>query len=286
MPYVHTRDHTRLFYLDTHVGRPVVFVASAWLNSRMWEFQIPYFVSHGFRCIAYDRRGHGRSDWPWTGYDYDTLSDDLDALVIHLELRDFVLVGHSAGAGEVVRYVTRYGADRVAGLALVSGTTPFPMKTTDNPEGIDRALMEVDLEVRTRDRARWFADNADGFFGIGLPGVTVSPAFREHMIRECLTCSAHATRAFFLTGFTTDLRADLRRLAVPTLVVHGTHDRQAPITVSGDRTAALIRGCEYRVYENAAHGLFITHADRLNTDLHAFCGAALSRHRTAAATVS
>jgi non-heme chloroperoxidase len=284
MPYVHTRDNTRLFYIDTHVGRPIVFIASAWLNSRMWEFQIPYFVDQGFRCVAYDRRGHGRSDWLWTGYDYDTLSDDLDALVNHLELRDFILVGHSAGAGEVVRYVTRYGIDRLAATALISGTTPFPMKTADNPEGIDRALMEADLEVRTRDRAKWFADNADGFFGIGLPGVTVSPEWREHMIRECLTCSPHATRAFFLTGFTSDLREDLRRLSVPTLIVHGTHDMQAPVTLCGERTAKLIPASDFRVYENAAHGLFITHADRLNRDLHMFIRGVVSRRHAAAAT--
>jgi pimeloyl-ACP methyl ester carboxylesterase len=276
MPYLHTRDNTRLFYIDTHVGRPILFAASAWLNSRMWEFQIPYFVERGFRCIAYDRRGHGRSDWPWNGYDYDTLTEDLDALIHHLDLRDAVLVGHSAGAGEVVRYVSRYGQDRVAAVALVSGTTPFPMKTADNPEGVDPDLMEADLAFRTRDRARWFADNADGFFGIGLPGVTVSPGFRDHMIRECLTCSAHATRAFFLAAFTTDLRPDLRRLRVPALVVHGTHDRQAPFAICGQRTAALIPGGELRVYENAAHGLFLTHADRLNDDLHAFIRAAVA----------
>jgi non-heme chloroperoxidase len=285
MPYIHTPDNTRLFYIDTHVGRPIVFVASAWLNSRMWEFQVPYFVDHGFRCIAYDRRGHGRSDFPWTGYDYDSLSGDLNALLNHLDVRDVILVGHSAGAGEVVRYVSRFGADRVAGIALVSGTTPFPMKTTDNPEGIDRALVETDLAVRTADRAKWFADNADGFFGIGLPGVTVSRELREHLIRECLTCSPHATRAFFLTGFTSDLRQDLRHLAVPTLVVHGTHDLQAPFAVSGERTAALIRGCELSVYENAAHGLFITHADRLNEDLHTFCRAVVSRHKTTVSAV-
>ena len=284
MPYLHTRDNTRLFYLDSKVGRPIVFVASAWLNSRMWELQIPFFVDQGFRCIAYDRRGHGRSDWPWAGYDYDTLSDDLDALVNHLELRDALLVGHSAGAGEVVRYVSRYGTDRLAGIALVSGTTPFPMRTADNPDGIDRALMEADLATRTADRAKWFADNADGFFGIGLPGVTVSPELREHMIRECLTCSAHATRAFFLTGFTTDLRQDLRRLSVPTLVIHGTHDRQAPLALCGQRTAALVPASEFHVYENAAHGLFITHANRLNGDLHAFARTVFSRWSAAAAT--
>jgi pimeloyl-ACP methyl ester carboxylesterase len=221
----------------------------------MWELQIPFFAERGFRCVAYDRRGHGRSDWPWTGYDYDTLSDDLDTLVNGLDLRDLVLVGHSAGAGEVVRYVSRHGAGRVAGIALVSGTTPFPMKTADNPEGIERALMEADLAARTRDRAKWFADNAAAFFGIGLPGVTVSPERREQMVRECLTCSAHAARAFFLTAFTSDLREELRRLSVPALVVHGTHDFQAPLALCGERTARLIQGSELSVYENAAHGL-------------------------------
>jgi non-heme chloroperoxidase len=182
-----------------------------------------------------------------------------------------------------VRRVDRTAADSKR-LSL-SGTTPFPMKTADNPEGIDRPLMEADLAARTADRAKWFADNAEGFFGVGLPGVTVSSELREHLIRECLTCSPHATRAFFLTAFTTDLRRDVRSLGLPALVVHGTHDRQAPIAVCGDRTAALIPTSEYHVYENAAHGLFITHADRLNTDLQAFCGAVLSRHKTAAATV-
>jgi pimeloyl-ACP methyl ester carboxylesterase len=143
----------------------------------------------------------------------------------------------------------------------------------------------VDLAVRTADRAKWFADNADGFFGIGLTGVTISSEFREHMIRECLTCSAHATRAFFLTGFTSDLRQDLRSLAVPALIVHGTHDVQAPLAICGERTAALIRASELHVYENAAHGLFITHAERLNKDLHAFSRAVVSRHNGAAAVV-
>jgi len=270
MPYLTASDQTKLFYLDTRVGRPLVFVASAWLNSRMWEYQIPYFAERGFRCIAYDRRGHGRSDWPWTGYDYDTLSEDLDALVSQLDLRDVVLVGHSAGTGEVVRYVSRFGAERVAAIALVSGTTPFPMKTDDNSDGIDRGLMEADLDARTRDRAQWFTDNADGFFGIGLPGIAVSPALREHMIRECLSCSPHATRAFFLTGFTSDLRRDLTSLAVPALIVHGTHDRQAPFPLCGQRTAQLVPRSALRVYDNAAHGLFVTHADRLNADLEAF----------------
>jgi pimeloyl-ACP methyl ester carboxylesterase len=285
MPYVHTPESVRLFFIDTQVGSPIVFIASVWLNSRVWEFQIPYFVSERFRCIAYDRRGHGRSDTPWSGADYDTLASDLNALLNHLDLRDVVLVGHSAGAGEVVRYLSLFGGDRVAGIALVSGTTPFAMKTADNPEGIDRRLMEADLAARTADRARWFAENADAFFGVGLSGVTVSRDFREYMIRECLTCSPHATRAFFLTAFTTDLRQDLCRVAVPSLVAHGTHDVQAPFAVCGERTAGLIRRSDFHVYQNAAHGLFITHADRLNRDLHAFCRAVASQSAACRATV-
>jgi pimeloyl-ACP methyl ester carboxylesterase len=277
MPYIHIRDKTQLFYIDTAAGRPLVFVSSAWLNSRMWEFQIPYFVDRGFRCVAYDRRGHGRSDWPWTGYDYDTLADDLAEVVNRLELRDVFLVAHSAGAGEVVRYVTRYGDEHIAGIAIISGTTPFPMKTTNNPEGIERALMEADLNARTKDRARWFAENAGGFFGTGPPGVEISSEFAQHMIRECLTCSAHATREFFLTGFTTDLREDLRRIAVPVLIVHGDHDVQAPLAICGARTAALAQNSTFHVYGKAAHGLFVTHADRLNEDLCAFITTASQR---------
>src|SRR5262245_19479180 len=137
MPFVSTPDNTRLFYTDGGRGNPMVFVSSAWMDSRMWEFQIPYLVDRGFRCIAYDRRGHGRSDCAWDGYDYDTLADDLAALLDHLDLRDATLVAHSMGGGEVIRYLARHGAGRVARIALVATTTPFPMKTSDNPDGID-----------------------------------------------------------------------------------------------------------------------------------------------------
>jgi non-heme chloroperoxidase len=270
MPFVETRDHVRLFYIDAGAGMPIVFVSSAWLNSRMWEHQIPELVDRGFRCIAYDRRGHGQSDWSWNGYDYGTLADDLASLVDHLDLRRVVFVSHSAGAGEVVKYITQHGTERVASIALVSATTPFPMKTPDNPEGIDRSLMEADLALRTRDRPKWFADNAVGFFGIGAPGVAVSPEFVQHMIRECLTCSARATSEFFLTSFTSDLRDDLTAITVPTLVIHGDRDVQAPIEICGRRTVELVKGSRYLVYENAAHGLFLTHAKRLNADLVAF----------------
>jgi non-heme chloroperoxidase len=270
MPYIETTDRTRLFYVDAGSGKPIVFVASAWLSSQMWEFQLPALLAHGFRCVAYDRRGHGRSDWPWQGYDLDAIADDLGTLLDRLDLRGITLVAHSAGCSEAVRYLARHGASRIERLILVSGVTPFMLKTRDNPDGIDRALMEADLAVRTADRPKWFADNANGFFGIGLPDVNVSPQFVEFVIRQCLDCSARATREFFLTGFTTDLRGDVRQLSVPTLVIHGDHDVQAPIAICGRKTAELVPGSRLIVYENAAHGLFVTHAERLSLDILAF----------------
>lgn len=267
MPYVETKDGTRLFYIDGGGGEPVVFVASAWLSSRMWEFQFPELVEQELRCIAFDRRGHGHSDWPWDGYDYDTLSDDLAALMDTLDLQNATLVGHSAGGGEIVRYLTRHGASRVKRIALVSATTPFPMKSESNPEGTDRALMEADMAARTADRAKWYANHADSFFGVGLPGIAISPEFVQFMIGQCLGCSARAATEFFLTGFETDLREELRTLQVPTLIIHGDHDVQAPIELCGRKTARLVPNNRFLEYDNAAHGLFVTHASRLNADL-------------------
>jgi non-heme chloroperoxidase len=273
MPFIETGDGTQLFYTDAGSGRPVVFVASAWLSSQMWEFQTPALVDRGLRCIACDRRGHGRSDRPWEGYDYDTLADDLAALLERLDVRDATLVGHSMGGGEVIRYLTRHGASRIARIALVSATAPFPMKTPDNPEAIDRTLMEADMAARTADRPKWFADNADGFFGVGLPGISISPEFVQYMIRQCLDCSARAASAFFLTGFTSDLRPEMRAIAVPTLIIHGDRDVQAPLDICGRRAAHLVPDNKFIIYENAAHGLFVTHADRLTADLLAFAQA-------------
>jgi non-heme chloroperoxidase len=197
MPFIQTKDRTQLFYTEGGAGKPVLFVASAWLSSRMWEFQIPHLVARGYRCIAYDRRGHGRSDWTWNGYDYDTLADDLAALLERLELRGVTLVAHSMGAGEVVRYLTRLGVDRVERLALVGPTLPFPMHSENNRVGIDRGLMEADMAARTADRPKWFSDNADRFFGVGLPGVSVSPA---DSFLAAIAHEIHMPRRFVIVG--------------------------------------------------------------------------------------
>jgi non-heme chloroperoxidase len=271
MSYLEVKDGTRLFYTDTGgTDTPMVFVSSAWLSSRMWEYQVPYMLAGGLRCVTYDRRGHGRSDWPFSGYDYDTVADDLAALLTHLDLRNVTLVAHSAGGGDAVRYLTRHGAGRIARLALVSALAPFPMQTTDNPNAVPRTLMEADLAARTADRPKWFADNANGFFGIGLPGISISEQFVEFMIQQCLDCSAIATAAYFLSGFTTDLRAEMQAIDIPTLIIHGDRDQQAPFDICGRLSAQLVPRARLIVYEHAAHGLFITHADRLNADLGAF----------------
>ncbi|WP_276353864.1 alpha/beta fold hydrolase [Cohnella caldifontis] len=270
MPYVEGVDSTRLFYKDWGSGQPVVFVSSVYLGTEMWEYQLPYLASRGMRCIAYDRRGHGRSDSPWDGYDYDTLADDLAALISHLDLRDVILVGHSMGGGEVVRYLTRYGSDRIAKIALISASAPFPMKTEDNPDGIELDLFLKGLEIMNQDRPKWLAENAAPFFALDVPENNVSPEMVHWLVQVCLQCSPRAMDACNHTFFTTDLRQEMRRISVPALIIHGDRDVSAPFELCGIKSAQLVPNNRFIVYEDAAHGLFVTHADRLNADLLAF----------------
>ncbi|GAA4607170.1 pimeloyl-ACP methyl ester carboxylesterase [Actinoplanes octamycinicus] len=268
MPYVTAKDGTALHYLDWGSGQPMLFVPSAWLPVQMWEHQLTDLTERGLRCVAYDRRGHGRSDAPWDGYDYDTLADDLAALVDHLDLRDLTLVGHSAGGGEVVRYLTRHGAHRVRGIVLLAATTPFPKRTADNPHGVPAELSAADAAYRAADRPRWNAERAASFFALDTN--EVSPEQIEWFRDIIMRCTPRAHRATYATAFHTDLRDELRALRVPTLVLHGDRDEQAPLEVCGRRAAELVPGSELRVYQGAAHGLFVTHAARLNDDLHGF----------------
>ncbi|MEX2985995.1 alpha/beta fold hydrolase [Streptomyces sp. C36] len=277
MPFVGTRDGTRLFYNDWGTGRPVILLGTAMMNSRMWEFQAPYLARHGMRCVTYDRRGCGRSDWPWEGYDYDTLADDLADLMEHLDLRDAALVGYAVGGGEAVRYLTRHGADRVARLALVASTTPFLMRTEDNPDGLDIALFEEMADAMARDRAAWMTALGASFFGgpeAGEDGpAAVSPELADWMTRIALDSSPRAAAEIYRTLFTEDQRAEVAKVGVPTLVVHGDADAGAPFPLCGPRTADLVPDSSFIRYEGAAHGLFATHADRLNEDLRTFLAA-------------
>ncbi|WP_433574808.1 alpha/beta fold hydrolase [Nocardia brasiliensis] len=269
MPYIQVADGTRLAYEDYGAGAPILFLAGWVLNAEMWEYQVPFFLERGYRCVLLDRRGHGRSDRPAAGYDADTRADDVAALVEQLDLRDLVVVTHSSGGGEAARYVTRHGADRVAKLAFIAATLPCLELTDDNPEGLPTELSQAQMAQWRVDRPRWFADRAQGYFATHL-GNQVSPALIEHEIRRCLSASPYATAAMWQSNFETDFRPDLQGITVPTLVVHGVPDQSAPIEITGRRTAKLVPHCVYKEYPTAGHGLYVTHATQLNGDLLEF----------------
>jgi non-heme chloroperoxidase len=280
MPAVIGVGGNSLFTSAWGEGRPVVMLASAGMSSTMWDYQRVFLADNGFRTIGYDRRGHGRSDDPGTGYDYDTLAGDLAAVLEFHDVRDAVLVAHSMAGGEVVRCLSRYGSARVAKIALVATTLPFPAKTEDNPNG---ATLEQAAALRERwkqDFAQWLVELAPPFIGAGLPGCEVSDALVQQGIADMLRTTLHAHLECNKTIVGTDLRAELTKIAVPTLIVHGDSDVSTPIEMSGRRQAELIPGSELIVYENAPHGLMWTHRDRLNADLLAFVQPA-ERHSVA-----
>ncbi|MFI6177464.1 alpha/beta fold hydrolase [Nonomuraea sp. NPDC051191] len=266
MPYFDSHDGTSLFYTDWGQGEPVVFVAGAWLSSSSWEFQMMPMSESGLRCVAFDKRGHGRSDWPGHGYDYDNLADDLAALLDHLDLRGVTLVAHSMGCGEVIRYLSRHGDDRVSRIVLISPTAPLAVRTPDNPDGVDQARFDAVAADRAKDRPRWLAKNAQAFFATHL-GNKISSELVEWTVQRCLDCSARAAHEVVRTGVCTDLREESAAVRVPTLIIHGDADASAPVWLCGRRLAKLVPGNVYHEYAGAGHGIFITHADRLNQDV-------------------
>lgn len=273
MPFFETRDQTRLFYTDWGTGQPLVFVSSWALGGAMWEYQTVPLAQQGLRCITYDRRSHGRSDDPGCGYDFDTLADDLAALLAHLDLREVTLVGHSMGCAEIARYLARHGAGRIARAALIAPITPYLRQTPDNPEGVPQSAREAQIAAFTRDRAAYMSEGAIKFFGLGAqwPGPPlVSAELVQWLIGLILQASPKAALDLMVAYFETDFRPDMRAFTVPTLVIHGDLDRNAPLDFCGRRTAQAIAGSQFTVYAGAPHGLFLTHKDRLNSDLLTF----------------
>jgi non-heme chloroperoxidase len=290
MPYLTTADGTALFFRDWGRGDTLLFVHGWGLNSDMWEYQLPELVDRGFRCVAYDRRGCGRSDQPGEGYDFDTLADDLAAVVAHLDLRDVTLVSHSMGSAEVARYLTRHGDERIARVALISPTLPYLQRDDSNPEGVDPAAVEGIVAALRHDRPGYLTELAPAALGIGLPGVSLTSALVSWALSLFLTSSPKASIDTAQLHFATDLRGDMASFTMPTLIVHGDSDALVPIEVSGDRAARLIRECELVVYRNASHWPFVTHRARLNDELSAFArdrratrspGSTRSPHRNA-----
>ncbi|NEU13438.1 alpha/beta hydrolase [Methylobacterium sp. BTF04] len=270
MPFIETRDGTRLFYKDWGSGSPVVFLHGWPLDADMWEYQMPAVTEAGFRTIAYDRRGFGRSDQPWSGYEYDTFADDLQAVLDQLDLHGVTLVGFSMGGGEIARYLSRHGSDRIAKAVLVSAVTPMMLKTPDHPDGVDAHVFEGMIDGLKADRPHFLANFAKTFFGAG---VFSSPASTELMhwtcdlaLRGSPKASVECVRAFGATDF----RRDMAHFTIPTLIIHGDADQTAPIAVTGRASAAAIPDALFTEYEGAPHAIPFTHAAELTGDLIAF----------------
>jgi pimeloyl-ACP methyl ester carboxylesterase len=265
LPFIAAKDATALYYKDWGSGRNVVFASSWGMNSDMWQYQMTPMVSQGFRCVAYDRRGHGRSMQPSHGYDYDTLADDLGALIEQLDLHEATLVGHSMAGGEIVRYLTRHGAGRIRRIVLVAPTTPFILKTPDNPDGVPREAFDHARAQWSADFPKWLADNARPFF-VADTSQAMMDWVLHLMTLTSLKALLDCNRAFVETDF----RAELPKISVPTLIVQGDKDASTPLDLTGRKTAKLIPGAQLKVYEGAPHGLMFTHINRFNRDLMEF----------------
>ena len=277
MPFINTKPDVsghsvKLFYEDLGTGKPVVFIHGWPLNHEMWEYQLAELPKHGLRCIAYDRRGFGKSDRPWGNYDYDTLADDLKALLEQLDLRQVTLVGFSMGGGEIARYISKYGTERLEKVVLISAVTPFMLKTDDNTEGVSKENFDEMVDKLSQDRPAFLADFGKKFYGVTMLSHPVSQQLLDWNQMLCLMSSAKATVDCVRSFSETDFRDDVPQITIPTLIIHGDADKTVPIAVSGNKTAALLPHAIYKVYEDAPHGLFITEKDRLNADLMEFVG--------------
>ena len=274
MPFITVGEENsapiELYYEDHGTGQPVVLIHGYPLDGHSWEKQLPALLEAGYRVITYDRRGFGRSSQPTTGYDYDTFAADLDKVLTTLDLTDAVLVGFSMGTGEVGRYLGRYGSGRVAKAAFLASLEPFLLKTEDNPAGVDQAVFDGILEAVAKDRYAYFSAFYDSFYNLDE---TLGSRISEEAVRNSWNVaagsSAHASIACVPTWIT-DFRADVAKIDVPALILHGTGDRILPIESTGRPFHALLPSAEYVEIEGAPHGLLWTHAEEVTAALLGF----------------
>jgi non-heme chloroperoxidase len=259
-----------LYYEDHGSGEPVVLIHGYPLSSASWEKQIPVLLEAGYRVIAYDRRGFGKSSQPTTGYHYDTFAEDLHKLIVHLKLRHFALVGFSMGGGEVARYIGKYGSKDVSKAVIISGVPPFLLKTADNPEGVDGSVFEGIQKAVAADRYAFFTDFFKNFYNTDVNlGKRVSEPAVQASWNVAAIASATASLACVPTWHE-DFRQDIAKIDVPTLVIHGDADRIVPFSAAGQRTAKLIPGAEFVVIKDGPHNVAWTHADEVNSALRQF----------------
>ena len=267
-----TKDGTEIYYKDWGKG-PVVTFSHGWpLNSDAWDGQMFFLAQNGFRVVAHDRRGHGRSSQPFSGNDMDGYADDLAAVIEALDLKDAILVGHSTGGGEVVRYIARHGKERVAKAVLIAAVPPIMLKTPSNPEGLPIEVFDNLRSGLTKDRSQFYKDLAIPFYGANRPGAKVSQGTLDQFwlwsMQAGLNNAYDSIKAFSETDFT----EDLQKIDVPALVMHGDDDQIVPVKDSAVKSARLIRGAKEIYYPGAPHGLTATHQDQINADLLAFLG--------------
>jgi len=269
MSTIKTADGTQIYYKDWGTGKPVLFSHGWPLDADMWDNQLNFLAEKGYRVIAFDRRGFGRSDQPWTGYDYDTFASDINELITSLDLQNVTLVGFSMGGGDVTRYINNYGTSRVDGLVLLGAVTPIFGQKEDYPQGVDSSVFAGIQEGLRKDRAQFISDFATPFYGTNA-GQTVSEGVLTQTLNIALLASLKGTLDCVTAFSTTDFRPDMAKIDVPTLVIHGSNDQVVPFETTGKLAAEMIEGAQLKVYDNAPHGFAVTHSGQLSEDLLAF----------------
>jgi non-heme chloroperoxidase len=270
MSTITTKDGTELYYKDWGGGTPIVFSHGWPLSADAWKDQMVFLASRGFRCIAHDRRGHGRSSQPWNGHDMDTYADDVAALVEALDLRNVIHVGHSTGGGEVARYIGRHGTKRVSKAVLIGAVTPLMLKTASNPGGLPMDVFDGIRTGVTSDRSQFFKDLSGPFYGANRPGAKVSQGLRDSFWLQGMQAGHKAVIDCIKAFSETDLTEDLKTFDVPTLILHGDDDQIVPIGASALLSSKLVKGSTLKVYPGLPHGLCSTNKDQVNADLLAF----------------